>query len=104
MAALNTPHPRNNVPSSVKSKVGARLLHRQDHPLQLIKTVIHDYFVSGERGMPPFQLFDALPPIVTAKQNFDDLLTPQDHVSRSPTDTFYVTDDTLLRCHTSARP
>ena len=30
------------------------------------------------------------------------MLTPVDHVSRSPNDTYYVDHDTVLRCHTSA--
>jgi hypothetical protein len=30
------------------------------------------------------------------------MLVPPDHVSRSPNDTYYVTKDTVLRCHTSA--
>ena len=34
--------------------------------------------------------------------NFDDVLTPEDHVSRSPNDTYYVNSETVLRCHTSA--
>lgn len=35
-------------------------------------------------------------------QNFDEILIPADHVSRSPNDTYYVDPDTVLRCHTSA--
>ena len=35
-------------------------------------------------------------------QNFDDVLVPADHVSRSYNDTYYVDADTVLRCHTSA--
>ena len=35
-------------------------------------------------------------------QNFDEVLVPGDHVSRSPNDTYYVDPDTVLRCHTSA--
>ena len=27
---------------------------------------------------------------------------PPDHVSRSPNDTYYIDQDTVLRCHTSA--
>lgn len=53
-------------------------------------------------GRPPFQVFDNLPPIVTVEQNFDELLIPPDHVSRQPSDTYYVDDQRVLRCHTSA--
>lgn len=35
-------------------------------------------------------------------QNFDDVLVPADHVSRSYNDTYYVDSQTVLRCHTSA--
>lgn len=35
-------------------------------------------------------------------QNFDEVLVPSDHVSRSPNDTYYVDSETVLRCHTSA--
>jgi phenylalanyl-tRNA synthetase alpha chain len=30
------------------------------------------------------------------------VLVPKDHVSRSPNDTYYVDENTVLRCHTSA--
>ena len=35
-------------------------------------------------------------------QNFDDVLVPEDHVSRSYNDTYYIDSQTVLRCHTSA--
>lgn len=41
------------------------------------------------------------PDIETVRHNFDALNTPADHPSRDPTDTFYLDDGTLLRCHTS---
>lgn len=47
-------------------------------------------------------MFDSLAPIVTVKQNFDELLIPPDHVSRQPSDTYYVDGKRVLRCHTSA--
>ena len=34
--------------------------------------------------------------------NFDSVLVPPDHVSRSQNDTYYVDNDNVLRCHTSA--
>ena len=38
----------------------------------------------------------------SAMQNFDEVLVPADHVSRSPNDTYYINKETVLRCHTSA--
>lgn len=65
---------------------------------------IERYFQSDARalGQPPFQVFDNLPPVVTVEQNFDDLLIPPEHVSRQASDTYYVDDRRVLRCHTSA--
>ncbi|XP_057448801.1 phenylalanine--tRNA ligase, chloroplastic/mitochondrial-like [Lotus japonicus] len=40
--------------------------------------------------------------IIFMLQNFDDVLVPEDHVSRSYNDTYYVDPQTVLRCHTSA--
>lgn len=62
------------------------------------------YFQSDAKllGQQPFHVFDNLPPIVTIEQNFDELLIPPDHVSRQPSDTYYVDDQRVLRCHTSA--
>ena len=42
------------------------------------------------------------PEIDTVFNNFDALNSPANHPSRDYTDTFYVTEDTLLRCHTSS--
>lgn len=41
------------------------------------------------------------PDVDTVFNNFDALNTPADHPSRDPSDTFYLEDGTLLRCHTS---
>tara|TARA_Y100000034_G_scaffold75549_1_gene90740 strand:+ start:5384 stop:6409 length:1026 start_codon:yes stop_codon:yes gene_type:complete len=41
-------------------------------------------------------------PVVTTTQNFDELLIPEDHVSRSLKDTYYVDKNHVLRTHTSA--
>jgi len=78
-----------------------RSLHRQkDHPLQTIKVLIEQHFASQHGSI--FHIADDLSPIVSTKMNFDDLLIPQDHVSRSPRDTYYIDSQTLLRTHTSA--
>lgn len=42
------------------------------------------------------------PEIDTVKNVFDDLNSPADHPARSKSDTFYITDDTILRPHTSS--
>lgn len=42
------------------------------------------------------------PEIDTVKNVFDDLNSPKNHPSRSLSDTFYITENTLLRPHTSS--
>jgi phenylalanyl-tRNA synthetase alpha chain len=94
-----------NVPVSIEEKMGRNLHLQKNHPLNTIKTLIETYFqndfVATQPGLK-LKSYDNLSPIVTTKMNFDDLLTPEDHVSRRPTDTYYVDDSTVLRCHTSA--
>jgi len=92
--------PTNNVPDSVFSKIGMQLHTRENHPLGILKNAIYGYF--DETFPDLFKKFDSLSPIVSVKANFDDVLTPPDHVIRSYNDTYYVNADTVLRCHTSA--
>lgn len=41
------------------------------------------------------------PEVEWTKKNFDDLNLPEHHPAREPSDTFYITDDILLRTQTS---
>ncbi|KAI4984412.1 hypothetical protein ZWY2020_010546 [Hordeum vulgare] len=92
--------PTNNVPDTIYSKIGLQLHRRDNHPLGILKNTIYDYF---DKSFPSqFVKFDDLCPLVSTKQNFDDVLVPADHVSRSYNDTYYVDAQTVLRCHTSA--
>ena len=107
-ALLARGDPANNVPPSIRAKLGAHLHAQPGHPLGQLSATIQRYFQSGGAGSAPapanarFRTFDKLSPLVSVTQNFDDLLTPPDHVSRRPSDTFYVTRDALLRCHMTA--
>eukprot|EP00891_Asterochloris_glomerata_P008175 jgi/Astpho2/8175/fgenesh1_pm.00120_%23_39_t len=92
--------PQNNVTDNIFQKIGADLHRRPGHPICIIKDAIIKYF--EENSSVSFKNFDHLYPIVSAKANFDDVLVPVDHVSRSPNDTYYVDAETVLRCHTSA--
>lgn len=90
----------NNVTEYIYDKMGSNLHLQPNHPLNLIKQAIYDYM--NKKIPNTFRTFDDLYPIVSCKANFDDILIPADHVSRSPNDTYYVNSDTVLRCHTSA--
>ena len=94
-------NPHNNISTTIASKVGTNLHLKRHHPLHIIKTMIQSYFKTEQQDSN-FECLDNLSPVVTTAQCFDDLLTPSDHVSRAPTDTYYVDEHTLLRPHTTA--
>jgi len=92
-------HPNNNVPPHIAALVGKGLHTKQDHPIGIIRAKIQEYFASQPHD---YIIYDAEDPIVTTTQCFDDLRIPPDHPGRSPSDTYYIDDTTLLRTHTSA--
>jgi len=113
-----TQDPSNNVTEYIYDKMGANLHMRPDHPLGIVKAAIYGYFDDGGAAAacaaaphggsaspsapPPYAKHDGRHPVVTSRANFDEVLVPADHVSRSPNDTYSVSPETVLRCHTSA--
>ncbi|KAL7056390.1 hypothetical protein AAHC03_020959 [Spirometra sp. Aus1] len=97
-----------NLSPKIIQLLSRRLHNQQYHPLWLIKSRIVDFFykrpshVKKWSSSPMFSVHDSLSPVVNTEQNFDSLLVPPDHVSRRPTDTYYVNANTVLRSHTSA--
>ena len=92
-------HPDNNVTPYIANLVGRDLHRREKHPLYIIRQRIEQYFAS----LPTeFEIFDGEDPVVTPTQCFDDLLIPPEHPGRAKSDTYYITDEALLRTHTSA--
>jgi phenylalanyl-tRNA synthetase alpha chain len=89
-------HPESNTPPHIAEKIGRNLHLQKGHPLHTIQTKIAEHFG------PDFEQFKELSPIVPTWDNFDALLIPADHVSRSKSDTYYLRDDVCLRTHTSA--
>lgn len=79
-----------DVTISTKNQI---LGHR--HPLLATIDELEDLFVSMG--------FSVIlgPEIETVENNFDALNSPENHPSRDLSDTFYITEDTLLRTHTS---
>lgn len=65
------------------------------HPITKIIDEVKEIFI----GMG-YNVEDG-PEIETAHYNFDQLNTPEDHPARDLQDTFYITDDVLLRTQTS---
>lgn len=75
--------------STNKKRIGHR------HPLLSTIEELEDLFVSLG-----FMVLTG-PEIETVYNNFDALNTPDNHPSRDLSDTFYITEDILLRTHTS---
>lgn len=90
-----TGEPSNNVTENIYNKIGVNLHKRSAHPLNIIREAIYEYFDSSHARK--FKKFDDLYPIVTTHANFDSVLVPPDHVSRSYNDTYYVSEDKVLR-------
>ena len=94
-----------NVTPTIITKVGRDLHDIPQHPLNIIKQRIVRHFQSkytSRVGTPIFAHFDNISPVVTVEQNFDSLLVPADHVSRSRNDNYYINGSHVLRAHTSA--
>lgn len=93
-----------NVTPKIISYLGKNLHLQKNNPLSIVRQRIVNYFYSSftHRGHPAFSVYDNLPPIVTTKQNFEDLLIPADHPSRAKSDCYYINRDTLLRAHMTA--
>ncbi|GAX24916.1 phenylalanyl-tRNA synthetase alpha chain [Fistulifera solaris] len=89
--------PNCNVPRNIAKRVGTNLHRQPQHPLGILQRRILEFW--QPHG---FQLYDQLSPIVSTTHNFDHLRIPSDHVSRSPSDTYYLNATTVLRTHTSA--
>lgn len=70
-----------------------KLGHR--HPLLATIEELEDLFISMG-----FSVVEG-PEIETVENNFDALNSPENHPSRDLSDTFYITEDILLRTHTS---
>ncbi|XP_033226226.1 probable phenylalanine--tRNA ligase, mitochondrial [Belonocnema kinseyi] len=94
-----------NITPKIISRLGQDLHRNEKHPLGQIKRRITNYFYKSyynRIGNPIFSVFDNLSPIVSTHQNFDSLLIPKDHASRSKNDCYYLNERTLLRAHTTA--
>jgi phenylalanyl-tRNA synthetase alpha chain len=70
-----------------------RLGHR--HPLTIVRREIEDIFVAMG-----YTVEDG-PEVESTYYNFEALNIPSSHPARDPKDTFYISDDLVLRTHTS---
>uniref|UniRef100_A0A0R3RW50 phenylalanine--tRNA ligase n=1 Tax=Elaeophora elaphi TaxID=1147741 RepID=A0A0R3RW50_9BILA len=103
---LLSPDEKWNLSPAVLRTLQRRLLFEVDNPLCLLKQRIFNFIYGkyqSRGGMSPqFAVIDNQPRVVSVFDNFDSLLVPANHVSRSVQDTYYVNKDYCLRTHTSA--
>jgi phenylalanyl-tRNA synthetase alpha chain len=90
--------PFGNIPPSILSKIGCNLHLLPNHPIQLMKNDIYAYF----NTIGNYIKHDTLSPVVSTIDNFDNLLVPVNHPSRSKSDTYYVDEHRILRSHMTA--
>jgi phenylalanyl-tRNA synthetase alpha chain len=74
---------------------GKSVLFGRKHPINQILSEIKDIFVSMGFGI------EEGPEVELDYYNFEALNLPKDHPARDMQDTFYVSDDVVLRTHTS---
>ncbi|HBO85048.1 MAG TPA: phenylalanine--tRNA ligase subunit alpha, partial [Deltaproteobacteria bacterium] len=67
----------------------------REHPINKVLREIEDIFVSMGFGV------EEGPQVELDYYNFEALNMPKDHPARDMQDTFYITDDVMLRTHTS---
>lgn len=84
-----------NVTPTILEKTTRQLHLIPKHPVAIIKDLIAS-------GFPGFKHYDTFSPVVTTKENFDDLCFSDDHPGRAVTDTYYLNEKIMLRTHTSA--
>ena len=90
-----------NLTERIIRNVDSRKHLIERHPVQIIKQQIYDFF-DGEYQATHFEKVENISPIVSVAQNFDSVLIPVDHVSRSKNDNYYINKEFMLRAHTSA--
>lgn len=56
-----------------------------------------------ENNQPQFRVFDNLSPVVNTVNCFDKLRVGPEHVSRQPSDTYYLNEDTVCFCACNRR-
>lgn len=84
------------IPEIIENKRNKYLYLNQNHPIGIIKNLIDSVFEKD------FSRFDKMSDVVSVEDNFDKLLIPKEHPSRRKQDTFYLSENEVLRTHTSA--
>lgn len=89
-----------NITSGVVGKMSMKLLNDRASPLSQLWTRIQTSF--EELWPNQFSFHQNDNPIVSVKQNFDELLIPHHHPSRSRNESYYLNRHLMLRTHMTA--
>jgi phenylalanyl-tRNA synthetase alpha subunit len=82
----------SNLTKQIVEKMNRDFLIQQNHPIGILATKINSL-------LPDFKYILPKNPIVSLQQNFDHLLIPASHPSRSKCDTYYVDKNRVLRLY-----
>lgn len=99
-----------NIPPRIEEKIGEKIYKIENHPLNIIKNKIYDFFENEKHCAlrsklsheTKFSIRDDFHPIVTKKENFYDLLVTDDNETISPKNTYYQDEQHVLRTHMTA--
>lgn len=86
-----------NVTPAITNRLSKKLLSQPSSPLALLWRRIQHHFDKNHPGVFHYLRHDD--PVVSVEQNFDELLIPISHPSRSPEDSYYINRRTMLRTH-----
>lgn len=101
------------IPNGVKEKIGRNLYKVPDNPIGIVWNLVKEGFTGisktpdavvwdKKENRDEFEWLERDSPAVSVADNFDSLLVPKDHPSRSRSDTYYLNDENVLRTHMTA--
>lgn len=61
---------------NIIKKLDKKLLNKKNHPLEILKNKIKDFYAKNSKIHGDFEIFENLPQTVSTFQNFDSLLVP----------------------------
>lgn len=92
----------SNIGQSIFDKTDRHLHITRNNPIYICKNMIYDYFTKHMENYATFHIEDSVNPIASVEDNFDNLLITHAHVSRGRSDTYYISENKVLRTHMSA--
>ncbi|EGR27575.1 phenylalanine-tRNA probable, putative [Ichthyophthirius multifiliis] len=107
---LSKKTPYGNVTEKIISLAGQELHKKPNHPLGIMRYKLQSFFEDKQipKGLlqknqhTNYLVGDSFSPLISVQKNFEDLLIPKDHVSRKRSDTYYVSEDLIMRPQATA--